>query len=100
MHDDPILSPSSHVRFQQQQQEATVIDGSNGSAFMPGSWREGGVRSPSDHGGFEHIERSELASGFSMLGSTLPSMELMQRMRKSLSPEELQAAFARRYVCE
>lgn len=42
--------------------------------------------------------RSELGSGFSMLGSTLPSFELMQKMRKGLSPEELQAAFARR--CE
>jgi hypothetical protein len=41
--------------------------------------------------------RSDLSSGFSMLGSQMPSLELMQRMRKGLSPEELQAAFARRY---
>ena len=40
--------------------------------------------------------RSELSSGLSMLGSSMPSFDVMQRMRKSLSPEELQAAFARR----
>jgi hypothetical protein len=42
------------------------------------------------------VERSELSSGISMLGSALPSFEMMQRIRKTLSPEELQAAFARR----
>jgi len=77
-HDDPVLSPSSFVRF---------LPGS--TAFLSGSQS---VRHSSDHG----AERSEMASGFSMLGSALPSIEIMQKMRRSLSPEELQAAFARR----
>lgn len=44
------------------------------------------------------VERSELSSGISMLGSALPSFEMMQRIRRTMSPEELQAAFARRWV--
>lgn len=44
------------------------------------------------------VERSELSSGISMLGNALPSFEMMQRIRRTMSPEELQAAFARRWV--
>lgn len=83
MFNDPVLSPSSFVRFPP-----------GSSFFGPGaqSMRLSDV-------GPERSERSvmdELSSGLSMLGSSMPSFDAVQRMRKSLSPEELQAAFARR----
>jgi hypothetical protein len=91
-HDDPVLSPSSFVRFMP---DSTAV-GQGGQLSM---------RTLNDGPGVERSDRSadgpgDLPSGFSMLGSAMPSFELMQRMRKSLSPEELQSAFARRWVPE
>lgn len=83
-HNDSVLSPSSFVRFMP-----------NPTAFGQGEHDGPGVeRSDKRLGG-----PGDITSGFSMLGSALPSFELMQRMRKSLSPEELQSAFARRWAC-
>ncbi|KAF6260138.1 pyruvate kinase [Scenedesmus sp. NREL 46B-D3] len=39
---------------------------------------------------------SGLTSGLSMLGSSLPSLDAVAQLRRGLSPEELQAALARR----
>jgi hypothetical protein len=39
---------------------------------------------------------SGLTPGLSMLGSSLPSVDVVAKMRKGLNPEELTAAFARR----
>jgi hypothetical protein len=85
-----VLSPSSFVRFLPP----------DTSAFAPGAGAQEQRLSSDFTPGAEKSEkslRSDL-SGLSMLSSHMPSLELMQRMRKSLSPEELQAAFARRCV--